>query len=230
MTSHNVRREDADALFAGRPVPGSGLAGVAAFFSGLKRALPDAVPSRLEERQLAAIRQAVAQGTGPARRRQTRFRAFLAPALVKVAALVMFVLVTGGALAATGNLPAYQDKVADALSFVVNLPGGSDETDDGPDTPVRDVQDAPDEEPDVDVAKQTDVRSEGEQSSGSQDTESSSDTNLNLESGRSTSGSTDTQSEGSNEEDQASNEQNDDEEEEEAPDDELDLDEPEIDD
>lgn len=195
MTNHNIRRDDIEALFAGLPpAPGSGLDGVALLFSSLKAAARDDVPSGIEKRQLAAITRTIAEATGSEKQRRIRFRALFAPALVKVAALVMFVLVAGGALAATGNIPAYQDKVADALSFVVNLPGGSDEADEKH-PPARDVQDGSDEPTEVNVIEQADVTSDGEQTSGSQETESSSGSRLDVE-GSSGSGSQNQRSEG----------------------------------
>ncbi len=127
------RRSRIEGLFDGRDAPRDAeLQGVAAFFGALRSMGAQDLPHGLEDRHLIAIRQTLSElGTGSLHPRgwfrSPRLRPIWRSLAVKVVALTAPVFLAGSALAATGSLPVIQDQVADALDFVVHLPGRSDD-------------------------------------------------------------------------------------------------------
>ncbi len=107
---------------------------VSAFFDNLRAAAGSAASQSLEDHHIAAMATAFRSGHAgpegrrpfPVRPRLTR-RALVRSLSIKVGIASLVVLTGGAALAATGNLPALQDHVADAVDFAVDLPGGTDE-------------------------------------------------------------------------------------------------------
>lgn len=141
--------QEADDLLAGRPSPVRDRFGyVSDVLERARAALNEPPSGEVEERHLMAMAETFAElGPGPliaSGRRTWIGRRMLQTQAGRAAALALAgLVVTGSALAATGNLPEpVQDAVADAVHGLVDLPGGSDDLDrqivDGPDAPGAD--------------------------------------------------------------------------------------------
>lgn len=128
MTSDALSPRDAERLLDGSPVTEA--SDLSEFAGRLRDHGRRPIPEDLEDRHIALM-LGVFEGMDARAARRRPFpskpRLALSSFAVKAAAATLVVSVTGGALAATGNVPVVQDRLADAVSAFIDLPGGSDD-------------------------------------------------------------------------------------------------------